>query len=390
MKFTPLLLSGCAYGTAIGFLQPSLSLLLAEVGVSNAQIALVSTSAPAGLLLFSFFVPALLERVGVIPAFLAATLLEIGAIVALAHVDSWGLSLTGVAMLAGCLRMLSGATSAISWIALESSVNNAIDPNKRGKLIAIYSVAIAVGFAIGPQLLPLLEIFAARALLLAAVIMLGAMFLALSSQVLEKWFNPEHVGVSLPRSGWPLLLIILLLGFCGGFTETFVYVILPLHWLADIEAGLSAQYLLSAFTIGSICAQIPIGRYLDKYRWQPLVLLAFTTSTLLLIWMRAIDDWQQPVAIVAMMLWGACIDSMFMTSLYLQGKHFRNYLLARVTSWYVAFCTLGMLSAPASSSLVFSIDAGALFWLPIALYCAMVLILLASFIYGKLRDLHQD
>ena len=383
MKFTPLLLAGCAYGAAIGFLQPSLSLLLAEVGVSNAQIALVSTSAPAGLLLFSFFVPALLDRVGVIPAFLASTLLEVSAIFALAFVDSWGLSLTGVAVLAGCLRLLSGATSAISWIALESSVNNAIDPNKRGKLIAIYSVAIAVGFALGPQLLPLLGIFGARALLLAAAIMLGAMFLALYSRVLEKWFNPEHVGVVLPRGGWPLLLIILLLGFCGGFTETFVYVILPLHWLADIEAGLSPQYLLSAFIAGSICAQIPIGRYLDKYRWQPLVLLAFTTSALLLLWMRDID-WQQPIAIAAMVLWGACIDSMFMTSLYLQGKHFRNYLLARVTSWYVAFCTLGMLSAPASSSLVFSIDADALFWLPIALYCAVVVILLVGFSRGAL------
>ena len=383
MRFTPILLAGCAYGVAIGFLQPSLSLLLAEVGVSNTHIALVSTSAPAGLLLFSFFVPALLDRVGVIPAFLVATLLEISAIVALAFVDSWGLSLTGVAVLAGCLRAVSGATSAISWIALESSVNNSIDPNKRGKLIAIYSVAIAVGFAIGPQLLPLLELLGARALLLAAVIMLAAMLLALWSRVLEKWFNPEHVGITLPRSGWPLLLIILLLGFCGGFTETFVYVILPLHLLADIEAGLSVQYLLTAFTVGSICAQIPIGRYLDKYRWQPLVFLAFTTSVLLLIWMRDID-WQQPVAIAAMMLWGACIDSMFMTSLYLQGKHFRNYLLARVTSWYVAFCTLGMLSAPASSSLVFSIDAGALFWLPIALYCAMVLILLVGFRSGAL------
>ena len=385
MKFTPLLLAGCAYGAAIGFLQPSLSLLLAEVGVSNAQIALVSTSAPAGLLLFSFFVPALLDRVGVIPAFLASTLLEVSAIFALAFVDSWGLSLTGIAVLAGVLRLLSGATSAISWIALESSVNNAIDPNKRGKLIAIYSVAIAVGFAIGPQLLPLLGIFGARALLLAAVIMLGAMFLALSSRVLEKWFNSEHVGVVLPRGGWPLLLIILLLGFCGGFTETFVYVLLPLHWLADIEAGLSPQYLLSAFIVGSICAQIPIGRYLDKYRWQPLVLLAFTTSALLLLWMRDID-WQQPIAIAAMMLWGACIDSMFMTSLYLQGKHFRNYLLARVTSWYVAFCTLGMLSAPASSSLVFSIDADALFWLPFGLYCAVVVILLVSFSRGALSN----
>ena len=383
MKFIPLLLAGCAYGAAIGFLQPSLSLLLAEVGLSNAQIALVSTSAPAGLLLFSFFVPALLDRVGVIPAFLAATLLEVGAIFALAFVDSWGLSLTCIAVLAGCLRMLSGATSAISWIALESSVNNAIEPSNRGKLIAIYSVAIAVGFALGPQLLPLLGALGARAVLLAAAMMLGSMLLALYSRVLEKWFNPEHVGVVLPRSGWPLLLVILLLGFCGGFTETFVYVILPLHWLADIEAGLSAQYLLSAFTIGSICAQIPIGRYLDKYRWQPLVLLAFTTAVLLLLWMRDID-WQQPTAIVAMMLWGACIDSMFMTSLYLQGKHFRNYLLARVTSWYVAFCTLGMLSAPASSSLVFIIDSGALFWLPIALYCAVVVILLVSFRRGAL------
>ena len=377
MKLIPLLLCGCLYGVSAGFLQPAVSLQLASLGVSNTQIAWVNASTPAALLLFSLLVPKLLRGFGVIRAFIIAMLLEALAVIALAYVDFWQLAPGALALGAGALRIISGASNAVSWIAFESSVNNAINQQNRGRLLAIYSVAIAIGFVIGPLLLPLLDLFGSRALLLVGVLLFLAMLLGLYSQVLDKWFNAEHVGAKLPSSNRMLLLVILLLGFSGGFTESFVYGILPLYWLADIAAGLQPQYLISAFTLGSICAQIPIGWYLDRYRWQPLVLVAFSVSVLLLLAMFNLD-WQSPIAILAMVLWGACIDSMFMTSLYLQGKHFRNYLLARLTSWYVAMSTIGMLAAPSGSALVFSFDGSLLLWLPTICYLAVALVVLGA------------
>ena len=377
MKLIPLLLCGCLYGVSAGFLQPAVSLQLASLGVSNTQIAWVNASTPAALLLFSLLVPQLLRSFGVIRAFIVAMLLEALAVIALAYVDFWQLAPSALALGAGALRVIGGASNAVSWIAFESSVNNAINQRNRGRLLAIYSVAIAIGFVIGPLLLPLLDLFGSRALLLVGALLFLAMLLGLYSRVLEKWFNAEHVGARLPSSNRMLLLVILLLGFSGGFTESFVYGILPLYWLADIAAGLQPQYLISAFTLGSICAQIPIGWYLDRYRWQPLVLVAFSVSVLLLLAMFNLD-WQSPTAILAMVLWGACIDSMFMTSLYLQGKHFRNYLLARLTSWYVAMSTIGMLAAPSGSALVFSFDGSLLLWLPTTCYLIVALVVLGA------------
>ena len=377
MKLVPLLFCGCLYGVSAGFLQPAVSLQLASLGVSNAQIAWVNASSPAALLLFSLLVPKLLRSFGVIRAFTIAMLLEALAVIALAYVDFWQLAPSVLALGAGALRIISGASNAVSWIAFESSVNNAINQRNRGRLLAIYSVAIAIGFVIGPLLLPLLNLFGSRALLLVGALLFLAMLLGLYSRVLEKWFNSEHVGAKLPSSNRMLLLVILLLGFSGGFTESFVYGILPLYWLPDIAAGLQPQYLISAFTFGSICAQIPIGWYLDRYRWQPLVLVAFSVSVLLLLAMFNLD-WQSPIAILPMVLWGACIDSMFMTSLYLQGKHFRNYLLARLTSWYVAMSTIGMLAAPSGSALVFSFDGSLLLWLPTICYLIVALVVLGA------------
>ena len=377
MKLIPLLLCGCLYGVSAGFLQPAVSLQLASLGVSNTQIAWVNASTPAALLLFSLLVPKLLRSFGVIRAFIVAMLLEALAVIALAYVDFWQLAPSALALGAGALRVIGGASNAVSWIAFESSVNNAINQRNRGRLLAIYSVAIAIGFVIGPLLLPLLDLFGSRALLLVGALLFLAMLLGLYSRVLEKWFNAEHVGARLPSSNRMLLLVILLLGFSGGFTESFVYGILPLYWLPDIAAGLQPQYLISAFTLGSICAQIPIGWYLDRYRWQPLVLVAFSVSVLLLLAMFNLD-WQSPTAILAMVLWGACIDSMFMTSLYLQGKHFRNYLLARLTSWYVAMSTIGMLAAPSGSALVFSFDGSLLLWLPTTCYLAVALVVFGA------------
>ena len=366
------LITGCLYGVATGFVWPALSLQLAAWGLSKSEVSLVVSSTPLALLLCSLFVPWLLRRLGVSRVFIGAVLLEAATTAGLSFMVEGEL----LFWLAIANRLLNGAAGSATWIALESSVNNAIAQQRRGRLLAIYSASVGLGFAIGPLLLPLHTALGPQAFLLAGGWYIFCLAAALASRALSKWHDPAQVGISLPPSGKMLLAVVLLLGFSGGFTELFVYAMLPLYWLEAIDSGLQAHYLIAAFTFGSISAQIPIGFYLDRYRWQPLVAAAFCLSILLLVLASSAVDWHSLSAIAVMALWGACIDSMFMTALYLQGKHFRNYLLARITSWYVAASTIGMLAAPASSSAVFALNADFLLWLPMALYALAAVIVL--------------
>ena len=123
------------YGLSV----PLLSLILEARGVGGTLIGSQAAVQSAAILLISPFLPRYMSNVGPAILMLGAILVSLVAFLLLAVFPS---------MLAWfVLRFTIGAAGAVLWVCGEAWINQVAEDSTRGRVIAIYSMAVSAGFA---------------------------------------------------------------------------------------------------------------------------------------------------------------------------------------------------------------------------------------------------
>ena len=236
------------------------------------------------------------------------------------------------------IRFLLGCANACLWIAGEVWINEMAEERSRGRMIGLYSTALAAGFTLGPLVLaqtgsqgwlPFLVTAALIALSGAPLLFAGSLAPRL----------PERSSLRL-RAFLLLAPVALLANFIAAAADSALITFLPLY---SLDLGLAEQlglYLLTAMGLGGIASQVPIGWLADHMERRLLLALsvaAVAAMSLAMPFLTVVTPWNWALLFFI----GGLIGGFYTLGLVLLGERFRGAELAAATAAFSAMWGVG-------------------------------------------------
>ena len=241
------------------------------------------------------------------------------------------------------LRFAMGVAATMLWIAAEAWVNQIAEEHSRGRVVAIYSMATAAGFALGP--LVLTGVGSRGWLPFATAAGLTALA-ALPILAVLRHAPPLEGRPSAGLFGYLLMapvpmFICALYAAIDGIVLTF----LPLYGLKLDLPEESTLLLVTLMGVGGIVGQLPIGWLADRLDRR---LLAAGCVVVLILGALAIPAvlHSRPWVWLHFLLFGGVLRGLYTVGLVLLGERFRGADLASASSAFGLMWGIGMFAGP--------------------------------------------
>jgi MFS family permease len=244
------------FSLTIGLSYPLFSLILEQMGLPAAMIGLNAAMTPLGILVSAPVIPEVARRVR-------------GDVLAIAAV----LAVSGLLLLLGSLRdpvvwlglrFLIGVAINTLYVLSETWINQLAPQAFRGRIIGIYGMVAAAGFALGPALLGFLGTGGMLPFAVAAAITVLPVPLLVAAGRYLPGTGGESRGAILDfvRRA-PVLLFAV-----GAFAlfDQATLSLLPIYGLAIGMDETRAAFALTILVAGNIVLQVPIGWLADRFR----------------------------------------------------------------------------------------------------------------------------
>jgi MFS family permease len=246
------------------------------------------------------------------------------------------------------IRFVFGAAEGFLFVAAETWINQAIDDRVRGRVVAIYTTALALGFATGPLIIAATGIEGPRPFLVGAGLVLAGLLLLL----LGLGTAPGIAGV--PSHG--LLTLLRLIPVAAASAALFGLLdggLISLLAVYGVAIGLdtaAAAGLVTTLVVGGIVLQLPIGWLADRTdRARTLAGCAAAGTAILLAVPAAVDE---PVVMHGLLfVLGGVLGSFWMLAMTALGERFRGPDLAAGNVALTLAYGLGSVAGPAVGGL---------------------------------------
>ena len=342
---------GCTAAAALGLggLLPLLSITLERMEVSGFLIG-VSTAMPfLSSLLIMPFLPNLLKIIPIITLLVASILISSLAVLFYGlFIDVW---------LWMPVRFVNGIVLGILFATSEAWINHFAEESKRGRIIALYATVTSGFFACGPLILWLVGTNGLQPYLFCAFLILLALIpVFLARNLPEAFYHDEAVIDGQPQKFHHFFFLIPTLALAGiiyGAIETSIVGFLPIY---NIRLGFSESFSiisLSAFFLGDVCCQIPIGWLADKYNrrviffWcATIASLAMMSIFILFLSVPALDFVTHAVFLALLFIFGASGVGIYTMAMVQIGERFQGARLANANAMLVFCYNLGSLIMP--------------------------------------------
>lgn len=241
------------------------------------------------------------------------------------------------------LRFVLGAAGSYLWMAGDAWVNQVAEEHSRGRVVALYSMATAAGFASGPLLLTRTGSTGALPFLVSAVVV-GVSALPL---LLAVGIAPRLEGRASRRMPGYLLLAPVAMFICATYAaaEGILLAFLPIYGLQLGVAEKSALYLITVMGLGGIACQLAIGWLADRMDRMLLTALcagAIVAGTAGLPLGFAHPPWNA----LYMFLYGGALGALYTMGVVLMGERFRGADLAAASALYGVMWGVGSIVGP--------------------------------------------
>ena len=329
-SLVPIYLCCLAFGLQVGTGMPLVPLALERQGADNLTIGIVSMAWGIGMIATAHRIPAAAARLGAVPMICLGTLLNAAISVAFAYTE-------GVALWFG-LCLLSGVVGSVAWVVSEIWINLVAEEKQRGRVVAIYSTLVALGLATGPLVLQLVGVYGPRPFLLNAA--LGVLVVL---PLMLTWRQAPHIR-PVGHGGFSGVLlaapVALLAALACGLGENVAFSFLPIFALqAGVPAETGATWL-SAFVIGNLVLQWPIGGLADHAN-RRVVLAACAASSAALVALVTAVDARSTAVLGVLLLWGGISFGIYTVGLALLGQRFSGGDIARANAAFTMVYTFG-------------------------------------------------
>ena len=326
----PVFAACAAIGLQAGVALPLVPLALERQGADKLTIGIVAAAWGIGMLLTAPHIPRLAARFGAVPFIVAAVVVGSGLTVAY--------TLTESVVVWFVLSLCQGAVGGVPWVVSEIWMNVVVEEKHRGRVMGVYAMLVALGLALGPFVLQVVGVYGPRPFLACA-----ALALLVTLPLLPYWRTApriEHADDShylAVVSGAPLAM---LAAFACGLGEQVAFSFLPVY---AVDAGVAAQtgaLWLSAFVIGNVVLQWPIGWAAD-HADRRLVLAGCTLASTFLVVLLPIVSAHSPAIIAVIAVWGGLSFSIYPVGLALLGQRFGGGDIARANTAFSMLYILG-------------------------------------------------
>jgi MFS family permease len=245
-----------------GFTLPLVALIFDRWGLGAHLVGLNAAAGTCGILLLGPFLPGIIARVGlprVVAAAILLATLALGALAALPHLVAWFLA-----------KALLGVSLSVIWASTELWINLKVDDAYRGRAFSLFSLLYWFGFACGPGIIGLAGFDGALPLLIGAGVMATA-FLLLLLMPRDSGRVEGAARRRLPRIPlWPAVMV-LVTALMGGMGDGTLPALLPTFGLGRGAGEAGALGLLTAFVVGGVAFQWPVGWLADKVSERVLI-----------------------------------------------------------------------------------------------------------------------
>ena len=296
-----------------GLCLPLLSLVMHERGVDGTLIGLSAATQSLAIVFVAPFLPRYMSRTGPAVIMLGAILGSLTAFLLLpvfTSIPSWF-----------ALRFAIGVAGSCLWVCGEAWINQVAEDAVRGRVVALYSMAVAGGFALGPLLLSVTGIEGPTPFLVAGAIILLAAVPLLSVAHTAPILDGERKGGLLyyMRLAPVPMLLCALFALADGILLTF----LPLYGLQLGLGETRALYLITLMGAGGIVGQIPIGWLADRMNRMLLAAVCTLLVTLAAAVMPLVLA-HHPWNLAFMLLFGAVLSGIYTIAMVIIGQRFRG------------------------------------------------------------------
>ncbi len=324
------------YGLAMGTTYPLLGVLLAQ-DMGGAWNGLSASATGLGLLVGIALVPGLSHRVGAGRTALIGIGLLTAALATLAVVrDYWVIF---------CARLVLGCGANLLFVITETALNVFAPPDRRGRVMGIYTAAIALGFVIGPAVVagspetPALLLLACAAISAVALVPFGAARTRVDGHV-----HPPSVSRILPAvANYPFAFAFVCIASALDAIILSFYPVVAFTQGFPVEVG---ALLVAIFHVGLMVGQPLIGLTLDRFGRRRTLLVCCVLSFLCTLGLSAgaeIGFWG---VAVLMVVWGATNYGLYTGGLALIGDRYVGAALTAATAAFAAVYALAAVVAP--------------------------------------------
>ena len=241
------------------------------------------------------------------------------------------------------LRLLSGVSTALCLIPMETRVNHNADPARRARDFGIYAFSVALGVGLGPVVGLLLYDVAPR----LAFGIGGAVALAMAG-LLAIALPPEERAVEETKGdeSVPMGAAFFSLGtaWTQGFLEGCMLTFLAVYLLGLGYSTAGTTELVGALFLGVVLFQIPGALLADRLGRLRFLLACHGIVLVGLVLL----PWCSGTATLGGLLFivGACCAALYPLGLALLGESVPPGALAKANAWYLACNCIGSVTGP--------------------------------------------
>lgn len=354
LSIAAVIASTVGVGVSYGIGYPITALNLEQWGAPSWLNGLVGSAPALAILICLPFFPKLIGRLGTIPSMVfGCCFVGVGFLLMplFPSPEAWLI-----------LRFIMGAGLALPWLVGETWINTVANDDSRGRMLALYAMALFSGFAVGPFILDMVGIDGWVPFLIGA----GGIFLAVVPLVLAARLAPRmpkhpETGV---LGAFRLAPVAMIAGVVGGVLEFGHFVMLPVYALQTGAGETEALRLLTIFITGGIVLQFIVGWLADRTSARTVLigsalLFALAAASLSIV----LDPLMRACAVFAMGGLGVGFYTLSLTHI---GQRVRVHELAVANAAFLITYQVGAMVGPTVSGVAMGI------WQPHGFLAAMI------------------
>ncbi|USR59053.1 MFS transporter [Lelliottia amnigena] len=369
-RLISVIFSVTVFSLTYGLSSPLIAFKLLNAGMSESAIGVNAAMHAVGVFLIAPFLPALFRRYRPL-TLIVVSLCAIAVIFVLFGVVSFPMWFL--------LRMGLGLFSEIIMVQTETWLNGSTVERARGKVLALYTAGMSLGFATGPLILAWTGSDGNLAFYVASVLAALAIVFIFTSgmpRVEGHEEKPETLGNSLKLAALPIMATVL-----NAAVEVLGMNFLSLYAIKLGWSESASALLISVLMFGAILLQLPIGWLADRVdRLKLMTTLAFIAAALAFVWPHILAFHQ--LSYVMLFIWGGIFVGIYTVAITWVGERFKGGQLAGIYAAMSVAWGAGALAGPLLGGFAMTFSLHGLPWLTGALCLVFALLSLS----GPLRS----
>jgi len=354
-RLIAVIFSVTVFSLTYGLSSPLIAFKLLNAGMSESAIGVNAAMHAVGVFLIAPFLPALFRRYRPL-TLIVVSLCAITVIFMLFGVVSFPMWFL--------LRMGLGLFSEIIMVQTETWLNGSTVERARGKVLALYTAGMSLGFATGPLILAWTGSDGNLAFYVASVLAALAIVFIFTSgmpRVEGHEEKPETLGNSLKLAALPIMATVL-----NAAVEVLGMNFLSLYAIKLGWSESASALLISVLMFGAILLQLPIGWLADRVdRLKLMTTLAFIAAALAFVWPHILAF--HLLSYVMLFIWGGIFVGIYTVAITWVGERFKGGQLAGIYAAMSVAWGAGALAGPLLGGFAMTFSLHGLPWLTGAL-----------------------